>query len=346
MIIERARRLARRRLARRGHQATWREDGPQRRDDPLHAEAVRPRPSRGGRFPDSHGPLQSDAKRKIYQQYQRGESVEALAKRFCRTRTSIYRIIAEMPAQRIAELPLDFIANDVFSRVRSQKREDRVLAAMPEAEVPTEEAAAAQRLAALSGEPVRGAAVDAETGGPPVPQDELPEVQGGRLRAKLDPARPKRRPDGPHRPSLRRGRFDQEPDHPRQPAAGGLDRQAARRPDPELLRVGQRRQHVADAGGREVRLRAGQQVQHLRQLGDHEELRPHHPRRTPPPRPVPHQPGGDVHDHRGRPGRSHRGGNRTERNARPRSKGFWNVSTSASSGSSSGGSACGAARSR
>ena len=63
-------------------------------------------------FPDNRGPLQSDAKRKIYQQYQHGESVEALAKRFCRTRTSIYRIIAEMRAQRIMELPLDYIPND------------------------------------------------------------------------------------------------------------------------------------------------------------------------------------------------------------------------------------------
>ena len=72
-------------------------------------------------FPENHGPLQQDTKRKIYQQYQRGESVEALAKRFCRTRTSIYRIIAEMRARRIVELPLDYIPNDAFARVRSQK---------------------------------------------------------------------------------------------------------------------------------------------------------------------------------------------------------------------------------
>ena len=36
--------------------------------------------------------------------------------------------------------------------------------------------------------------------------------------------------------------------------------------------------------------RPGKQVQHLRELGDHEKLRPHDPRRTSPSRSVPHQP--------------------------------------------------------
>ena len=129
-------------------------------------------------FPDNHGPLQLDSKRKIYQQYQHGESVETLAKRFCRTRTSIYRIIAEMRAQRIMELPLDYIPNETFARVRSHKprgSDHRRRAGVGDAD---EEVAAAQRFAAVPGQPVRGAAVDAEAGGAPVPQDELSEVQG------------------------------------------------------------------------------------------------------------------------------------------------------------------------
>jgi RNA polymerase primary sigma factor len=32
-----------------------------------------------------------------------------LAKRYCRTKTSIYRIVNEMRAKRILELPLDYI---------------------------------------------------------------------------------------------------------------------------------------------------------------------------------------------------------------------------------------------
>ena len=178
-IIERARRLARaggcpadvtKRLARKTGRSAETIRYTLKQFDHDHPEAAV--------FPDSHGPLQQDAKRKIYQQYQRGESVEALAKRFCRTRTSIYRIIAEMRAQRIMELPLDFIPNDVFARVRSQKARGPGARAGARVGGAGEEVAAAQRLAAVPGQPVRGAAADAEAGGPSVPQDELPEVQG------------------------------------------------------------------------------------------------------------------------------------------------------------------------
>ncbi len=93
-------------------------------------------------FPENHGPLGMDTKRKIYQQYHRGESVDDLAKRFCRTRTSIYRIIAEMRARRIMELPLDYIPNPVYIRVKSQKIEQRFLGPMP----PADQAAKKARL--------------------------------------------------------------------------------------------------------------------------------------------------------------------------------------------------------
>jgi len=56
-------------------------------------------------FPDNSGPLREETKRKIYQQFRRGESAEALAKKFCRTKTSIYRIVAEMRARLPSGLP-------------------------------------------------------------------------------------------------------------------------------------------------------------------------------------------------------------------------------------------------
>ena len=59
-------------------------------------------------FPEATGPLDGATKKKIYQQYRRGVSVESLAKTHCRTRTSIYRVINEMRAARIMELPLDY----------------------------------------------------------------------------------------------------------------------------------------------------------------------------------------------------------------------------------------------
>lgn len=65
-------------------------------------------------FPGSTGTLAEDSKQKIYQQFRRGESVDGLAKKYCRTRTTIYRVLGEMRARTIAELPLDYIPHESF----------------------------------------------------------------------------------------------------------------------------------------------------------------------------------------------------------------------------------------
>ncbi len=80
-------------------------------------------------FPNHTGPLADDDKRRIFQQYRRGAPVETLAKRYHRTKTSVYRVINEMRFQRIAELPLDYIPNPYFGRATAEKT---ILAAMPE----------------------------------------------------------------------------------------------------------------------------------------------------------------------------------------------------------------------
>ena len=85
-------------------------------------------------FPNSSGPLTPDAKQKIYQQYRRGTSAEALAKQYCRTRSSIHRVINEMRARRILELPLDYMHNDEFEKRNAEKV---ILGPMPESETPT-----------------------------------------------------------------------------------------------------------------------------------------------------------------------------------------------------------------
>jgi RNA polymerase primary sigma factor len=143
-------------------------------------------------FPDSPGPLQPDSKRKIFQQYQHGESVDALSKRFGRTRTSIYRIISEMRAKRILELPLDYIPNDVFSRIRSQKREDRVVGALPDSEVPMKKARLPSGLppylASLYEVPLLTRKQEAHL----FRKMNYLKYKASRLRAKLDPARPRR----------------------------------------------------------------------------------------------------------------------------------------------------------
>ena len=72
-------------------------------------------------FPELSGPLSEEAKARIYEQHRRGASPEALAKRYCRTRTTIYRIVNEMRAKRILELPLDFIDNPSFAEAGVEK---------------------------------------------------------------------------------------------------------------------------------------------------------------------------------------------------------------------------------
>ncbi|MEX0585471.1 MAG: RNA polymerase subunit sigma-70, partial [Pirellulales bacterium] len=82
-------------------------------------------------FPENSGPLSEENKKKIYQQYKRGAGVDALAKRFCRTKTSIYRVVNEMRARRILELPLDFIPNDLFGKANAEKQ---IMGALPDSE--------------------------------------------------------------------------------------------------------------------------------------------------------------------------------------------------------------------
>src|SRR5262249_42869421 len=82
-------------------------------------------------FPTVTGPLDEDAKSTIYCSYRRGISVEALAKRFRRTRTSMYRVINEVRAQRLLAQPLDYIPHTSFE---DRSLEAEILAQMPDAE--------------------------------------------------------------------------------------------------------------------------------------------------------------------------------------------------------------------
>jgi RNA polymerase primary sigma factor len=82
-------------------------------------------------FPHNTGPLTDDDKKKIYQQYRRGAPVETLAQRHHRTKTSMYRVINEMRARHIMELPLDFIPNPSFGRATADRT---ILTEMPASE--------------------------------------------------------------------------------------------------------------------------------------------------------------------------------------------------------------------
>jgi RNA polymerase sigma factor (sigma-70 family) len=73
-------------------------------------------------FPDSSAPLQDRDRRVIYQAYTRGVSVGALAKRFCRTRSSIYRIITEERSHELLREPIEYMASPEFEQADADEK--------------------------------------------------------------------------------------------------------------------------------------------------------------------------------------------------------------------------------
>ncbi|HEV3443015.1 MAG TPA: sigma-70 family RNA polymerase sigma factor [Gemmataceae bacterium] len=65
-------------------------------------------------FPAVTGVLDAQTKQTLFSLYRRGIPVETLAKRFQRTRTSVYRILNEVRAQRLLAQPLEYIPSPAF----------------------------------------------------------------------------------------------------------------------------------------------------------------------------------------------------------------------------------------
>lgn len=114
-IISRARRLARaggcpaeisRRIARRLGRAVETIRYTLKNHDQQHPEAAV--------FPEAPQPLTDDVKKEIYRGFRRGIAAERLSKRYCRTKASVYRIIAEMRAKRLLDQPIEFIYHASF----------------------------------------------------------------------------------------------------------------------------------------------------------------------------------------------------------------------------------------
>lgn len=114
-IIDRARRLARaggcpaeisRRIARRVGRAPETIRYTLKMHDKQHPESAV--------FPNTPQPLTEEVKREIYRNFSRGMPAERLAKRYCRTKASIYRIIGETRAKRLFDQPIEFIYHPSF----------------------------------------------------------------------------------------------------------------------------------------------------------------------------------------------------------------------------------------
>jgi len=114
-IIGRARRLARaggcpaeisRRIARRTGRAVETIRYTLKNHDQQHPEAAI--------FPNAPQPLTEDVKKEIHRGFRRGMSVDRLARRYCRTKASIYRIVGEMRAKRLIDQPIECMYHPSF----------------------------------------------------------------------------------------------------------------------------------------------------------------------------------------------------------------------------------------
>jgi len=79
-----------------------------------------------------HGePLRDETKYRIFRSYVHGEAAQSLALQYHRTVGSIYRIIGQVRAARIRQLPMTYIDSPEFDMIRSGNEEDRVCGPMP-----------------------------------------------------------------------------------------------------------------------------------------------------------------------------------------------------------------------
>lgn len=114
-IIRRARRLARhggcpsdisRRLARRMGRSVETVRYTLKNFDEQHPEVAV--------FPMAMSPLNDDKRKEIFRSFRRGVSADTLATRYCRTKTSIYRIVSEVRAKQLMEQPIEYMDSEEF----------------------------------------------------------------------------------------------------------------------------------------------------------------------------------------------------------------------------------------
>ncbi|MGO9114158.1 MAG: sigma-70 family RNA polymerase sigma factor [Thermoguttaceae bacterium] len=143
-------------------------------------------------FPYNHAPLPAETKQQVYQEHRRGEPVESLARRFCRTRSGIQRIINEVRAARIMELRLDYIDNERFARLGSEQVCE-LLGPLPENDLPTKKPRLPSGLPAYLASLYEVPLLTREQEAHLFRKMNYVKHQASKLREKLDVDRPKRR---------------------------------------------------------------------------------------------------------------------------------------------------------
>jgi RNA polymerase primary sigma factor/RNA polymerase sigma factor len=82
-------------------------------------------------FRDENGPLSEESRQRIFQQFRRGESLEAIARRARRSKAAVKRIVDQVRAAKVFSLPLDYIPNPQFPHVRSKRAVREICGPMP-----------------------------------------------------------------------------------------------------------------------------------------------------------------------------------------------------------------------
>ena len=72
-------------------------------------------------FPVADGRLRPESCARIYDHHLRGEPVDSIARRYHRSKASIYRVILAQRAAHVLELPLDHMPNALFARTSAEK---------------------------------------------------------------------------------------------------------------------------------------------------------------------------------------------------------------------------------
>lgn len=139
-------------------------------------------------FPDAADVLSHDDRRELYRRFLARESIESLCNRFQRTRTSVYRIVAEMRALSIIEQHIDYMDSDDFRR---EDAESLILGPAPEPQ---------KRSGVMKAPPGLPPYLASLYAIPLLTREEetyyfrkmnFLKYQAARLQAKLDPAQPK-----------------------------------------------------------------------------------------------------------------------------------------------------------
>ncbi|MEI6504528.1 MAG: sigma-70 family RNA polymerase sigma factor [Planctomycetota bacterium] len=76
-------------------------------------------------FPAADGHLRPESRARIYQHHLAGELVESIARRYHRSKASVYRVILSQRAEHVMHLPLDMMPNALFARKSAEKVVDQ-----------------------------------------------------------------------------------------------------------------------------------------------------------------------------------------------------------------------------